>query len=453
MKVGLATGKTSARPPWKAIGENPTQFFDLVCIPEGFVFQDPSRMGQSVKVLIDHLRKREDEFGVNAFKFNQIQVCGVPDLQSAQYPPEAQEVIAAGSAVKNWPRAADIMIGQSLVRIDENPETSIDNDVDMACESRTEEPTIQVTDVLMTPPETAMIDPPLIQQDTYAGTSNKNGDSIGEVAVDMHAVPSQEPMARPSVIPEDTLTMVPEFMGDPLSKTLKDCPNNPPEPNKLARDEKTPSAVPQFNFNSPGVGHSIPMQFPQHQGGMPYYFPTSQDMRSHPGMPHMVNNMGHPFMAHMGQEQWGIPMQYAFYSGQNPAVSSIPDGPPTAISDPTKLMIDPALPPGPPPFSMPYPQQLQEYFLRPPMVSQFQGNPFLVGGSSVPAFASPAIGAPSSSGIPMMNIPSTAMDGAKLIPPKGTPSPKKTSPKKRGRAQTGDEAEVKTPSRNRKRIT
>jgi len=51
----LATGCESARTPWSLIGEDPSKFFDISCIPPGFKFQDPSRMGINVKALLSHL--------------------------------------------------------------------------------------------------------------------------------------------------------------------------------------------------------------------------------------------------------------------------------------------------------------------------------------------------------------------------------------------------------------
>ena len=65
-------------------------------------------MGQNVKILVEHLRKREEEFGVNAFHFQSIQVSGLADLQRATYPAEVQAVIEAGKDVRNWPKASDI---------------------------------------------------------------------------------------------------------------------------------------------------------------------------------------------------------------------------------------------------------------------------------------------------------------------------------------------------------
>ena len=412
-------------------------------------------MGQSVKLLIDHLRQREAEFGVNAFKFNRILVSGVPVLQPAQYPPEAEEVIAAGSSVRNWPRAADIPIALSMMRIDDEAEIAVDN-MDILGGSHSEEAPNPVTGVPLTTSvaDTDIVDDH-IQQQSLGATSTPNVDPIRGEEVEMKdpdTVPSQEIVARDSVIHLDAPVMASSGSTGPL---LQDCmdsvtdnkPNatDPPGKNQSTAGsmEGASSTIAAFNFNT--VSHT-PMQFPPQPGGMPFYFPPSQDMRIHPVLPHMASNMGHPFMGSMGQEQWGMLMQYPYYAGQNGAVPSIP-------VDPPKSMIDPTLPPGPPPFSVPYPQQNQEYLSRPPMVSQFQGNPFLVArGSPAPVFPHHQIGAPLPA-FPPVNIPPTPLDGTKIIPPKGTPSPKKSSPRKRGRGQAVDEAEAKTPSRNRKRIS
>lgn len=91
MKFGaeMATGSENTHTPWAQIGMNPSNYFDEACIPEGFKFQDPSRMGLSVKELLNHLRKRQEELGVNAFRFHHIM--RNQKLEPAEYPPEARK--------------------------------------------------------------------------------------------------------------------------------------------------------------------------------------------------------------------------------------------------------------------------------------------------------------------------------------------------------------------------
>jgi hypothetical protein len=76
------------------IGENPSQFFDISCIPSEFKFQDPSRMGITVKALLSHLRDRQKNLGVNAFNFHHV--LRNNKLEPAEYPEDAQAVITGG---------------------------------------------------------------------------------------------------------------------------------------------------------------------------------------------------------------------------------------------------------------------------------------------------------------------------------------------------------------------
>ena len=48
-------------------------------------------MGKTVKVLIEHLRRRQDELGVNAFHFHHVFINNKIDVSS--YPPEAGAII------------------------------------------------------------------------------------------------------------------------------------------------------------------------------------------------------------------------------------------------------------------------------------------------------------------------------------------------------------------------
>jgi len=66
------------------IGEDPATFFDPSCIPSGFKFQDPSRMGITVKLLLTHLRTRQETLGVDAFQFHHV--LRHNKLEPAEYP-------------------------------------------------------------------------------------------------------------------------------------------------------------------------------------------------------------------------------------------------------------------------------------------------------------------------------------------------------------------------------
>jgi hypothetical protein len=71
--------------------------FDSECLPSGFKFQDPSRMEISVKALLTHLRNRQEELGVKAFKFHHV--LRQNKLESAEYPEAAQKVFDGNIAV------------------------------------------------------------------------------------------------------------------------------------------------------------------------------------------------------------------------------------------------------------------------------------------------------------------------------------------------------------------
>ena len=88
----LATGSESARTPWAQIGDDPSQFFDIACLPTGFKFQDPSRMGVHVKSLLSHLRQRQEELGVKAFQFHHILKLNL--MEPADYPPAAKAALS-----------------------------------------------------------------------------------------------------------------------------------------------------------------------------------------------------------------------------------------------------------------------------------------------------------------------------------------------------------------------
>lgn len=102
----------TSRTPWAKIAEDPTRFFDSDCYPVGFRFEDPSRMGKTVKDLLKHLRQRQEELGVNAFRFDNY--LKDKKFYPAQYPDHAQSAINAGAEVKYWPIPVDIQPSASL---------------------------------------------------------------------------------------------------------------------------------------------------------------------------------------------------------------------------------------------------------------------------------------------------------------------------------------------------
>jgi hypothetical protein len=58
-------------------------------------------MGKTVKDLLQHLRQRQKEFGVNAFRFSAYAKEG--KFYASRYPDNAQRAIDAGAEVKDWP--------------------------------------------------------------------------------------------------------------------------------------------------------------------------------------------------------------------------------------------------------------------------------------------------------------------------------------------------------------
>jgi len=73
-------------------------------------------MGRSVKLLIDHLRRRQEEFGVNAFHFHHVYQNN--KIQPSCYPPEAEAIITTGSDSKP---IADPSPSAEITTDDHNP--------------------------------------------------------------------------------------------------------------------------------------------------------------------------------------------------------------------------------------------------------------------------------------------------------------------------------------------
>jgi hypothetical protein len=90
----MAMGSDNTHTPWAQMGLNPSNYFDMVSIPEGFRLHDPSHMGLSVKELINHLRNRQEDLGVKGFRFHHV--LKNQKLEPAQYPPEAMKVVESG---------------------------------------------------------------------------------------------------------------------------------------------------------------------------------------------------------------------------------------------------------------------------------------------------------------------------------------------------------------------
>lgn len=80
----LASGSDHVKVPWQAIATAPTEYFEAACLPDGFQFNEPSRMGFSAKILLDHLRLRQGDLGVKAFEFHHVLRNGQKLL--AEYP-------------------------------------------------------------------------------------------------------------------------------------------------------------------------------------------------------------------------------------------------------------------------------------------------------------------------------------------------------------------------------
>ncbi|MDX6295885.1 MAG: hypothetical protein QOH50_5055 [Kribbellaceae bacterium] len=398
MDLGLATGKDSARPPWKAIGDNVSAFFDPACIPEGFSFQDPSRMGQSVKELVDHLRKREQEFGVNAFKFDHIKVQGDQNLQPAQYPENAQAAIQAGTDVLSWPTSKDLF---------EAPATFHDLDQD------------DIYETLV---------------DTQTGLGGKEMEQA-----EMESAPNQEPSQNPKNIASDNMEVSnPHSSPSTLTHNISDqslpqdnplsVVSNPSQSVAIPQQPATPyipvmqSAPPLLQVQDPQSSTSI--QHPQmgNFAGYPYFQGVSPMVYSnnpYDSYGQSINNSGPsvpPIVEHHPPVFGGYPMEMA-HANIDPALlpkfhSQVMD-PSQATSHPHPFSYRPMHPPYP-----------------------------LYG---MPAWPIPPEGLNAGTA---GQIQFREWKAPHIQPPKGTPSPKK-SPKKRTRT----DSETPTPSRRSKKKT
>ena len=79
--------------PWALIGDDPSQFFNISCLPTDFKFQDPSRMGVQVKSLLSHLWLRQEVFGVKTFQFQHVLKDN--EMVLAEYPPAARDALSS----------------------------------------------------------------------------------------------------------------------------------------------------------------------------------------------------------------------------------------------------------------------------------------------------------------------------------------------------------------------
>jgi len=96
----MTTGDKSAHTPWQTIGQEPSKILDLDCIPTGFVLQNPSCMGKTVKELIKHLQERQEHLGVNVFHFKSI-LENHDQVEPSKYPLQPQNVISSGGVQKS----------------------------------------------------------------------------------------------------------------------------------------------------------------------------------------------------------------------------------------------------------------------------------------------------------------------------------------------------------------
>src|SRR5258705_6063475 len=108
--VELATGSDTAKTPWAVIGEDPSQFFNLACLPAGFKIQDPSRMGVHIKDLLNHLQERQLTYGVKAFHFHHVLRNG--NQEAAQYNDKAKAFLEGNEITDSMKTDSDgIMVG------------------------------------------------------------------------------------------------------------------------------------------------------------------------------------------------------------------------------------------------------------------------------------------------------------------------------------------------------
>jgi hypothetical protein len=428
-------------------------------------------MGQSVKKLVDYLRERQEEFGVNAFRFEHVAVSGLTELQPASYPLEVQAVIEAGKSVKDWPKAGDIPIDLRLSIVDENPtadkpaaeECSTDplQDVALSIPQETESTTVpfsakdELPDIFPQISDESRWNPTVVSEVHRMSTNSDSMDAISSTNQPLHEKGNnfiQAGMAA-SVI-----------STGPATKSLIDGPSemhvdetNRATVSKLALQPSTESvpivmmdqpvgqksvthggpeghyafphprvSMPNYINNNPDMNPPQPFHFAQHSMPGQYYIPVPQQIGAPNPMSHQMPNPGlHPFMHQLVPDQWAYLQGHQYYP-------TLGVGPAKMSGDPSKQTIDPSLlPPGMPTFS--FPSSHEPFLGQPPPPFYGQSMTSAINGSPT--------------GAPYTERSVSQAEPSALIPPKGTPSPKK-SPAKRGRASAKPTAD--TPTRRKK---
>ena len=306
--AGMATGTSVGRPPWEKFRIQPEDFFDVECLPPNFILQDPSRMGRSVKTLIAHLRRRQEEYGVNAFHFHHIYQN--QKVEPSCYPPEAQAIILkAGSDCK---LPAD-ELPQMQITVDESPNPKpMLKPTPLTCPTSTTDasagihstPTTDSTPMICPPSSSAAVINPMGQYPsnmTYAG-----------------------PITYPGLMTKPTATSTPTTKPTPMSDITP--PTNPTAMAAPSVDPAAPQPPPMIS-NSQTMAHPyhpyFPFMFPQsHYPGLPGHMPDlkvvpSIDPQLLPQGPVRFEVPGHVFASGSG----GFPNYLQFPSMVAPPVA------------------------------------------------------------------------------------------------------------------------------------
>ena len=194
----MASGDVDAKTPWAKIREDPTLFFDPDMYPDGFKFEDPSRMGKNVKTLLKHLRERQRIFGVNAFRFTKV--WQNKTFQEAEYPEDARMAITPGEAVMDWPIPSVDPSSQVVTPEPLNSASSFENGGDTG---RMLSPTVVPT----TPDANPNADPIKIDSsggidhDNTTGLQKYNGNATTDLRSIDHTPVSRDNLVMPTINP------------------------------------------------------------------------------------------------------------------------------------------------------------------------------------------------------------------------------------------------------------
>jgi hypothetical protein len=292
----LATGCETARTPWATIGEDPSKFFDSSSLPEGFKFQDPSRMGLTIKDLLNHLRTRQESLGVNAFHFHHV--LHNSKLEATAYPETAQKIIRGKMEL------GDINTADECMNTDTPPphtiqavsKSNIKMDLDL----------VQAMDIDMKTDQIQMIHPSFQMPSTSPWTFDSN------------SLPSNQHMQPPLSMP---VPMFPGHFPSPWSQIPGSMPGSAAmavsNPAPHADQHYSPLATYPFPFNH--------QHYMQHWGQLP---PESKPANSSTGIDqccpksdpvfsHIESHLlpsGAPVFAHMPGP----------FNGTNPWSSQVP---------------------------------------------------------------------------------------------------------------------------------